>query len=95
MPEETLGVILKGEPASLRKAERMLKCMLDIQVIHVKRSEGRLWIHEEKHFPGNKRRRRQKPARGKGSKIVIDGELYDRREIEGIMWEWQKEGIIR
>jgi len=92
MPEETLAVVMRGHPANLRKAERMLKAMLDVEVIFTKRSEARLWIHEEP--PQRRRRRRRKPARGKGGKITIDGELYDRREIEGIMWEWQKEGII-
>ncbi len=44
MKEETMAIVLRGEPASLRKAERMLKAMLDIQVVFVERSRGKLWI---------------------------------------------------
>jgi len=46
--EETLGVILRGHPASLGKALRMLRCMIDIRVIYSERSQGKLWIRSDR-----------------------------------------------
>jgi len=90
--EETLAIVIRGHPASLRKAERMLKAMLDLRVVHIKRSTGRLWVHEERRQHRHKHRRYEPEA--DEEPVYIDGARYPRGVVEAVTREWRDSYII-
>jgi len=102
---ETLGVVIRGHPDALARVLRMLHGVLDVRVVHARRSRGKLWIHEEpppdsrqvsrqpSHSSAEAQKREQ--VRGRDGRVLIGDEIYSARYIREVEDEWCKEGLIR
>ncbi len=99
---ETLGVVIRGHPDALARVLRMLHGVLDVRVVHARRSRGKLWIHEEpppdsrQHSHSSaEAQKREPPPRGDGRRMSIGDEIYSAKYIREVEDEWCKEGLIR